>query len=133
MTTLSLRARRHAEGVETVHKRNARHILELVESYGRSADPRTFVPDADETRLSMDGSQRVHVHSLTNIWARSACWRPALGLVENWSLSPDVRLAVAREPDQRPGLPEDDDPVLRGRSGFDPARLGTLVEACRRR
>ena len=72
MATLSLRARRHAQDVETVHERNARHILELVESYGRSADPRTFVPDADEMRLSMDGSRRVHSHSLANIWAHSA-------------------------------------------------------------
>lgn len=64
---------------------------------------------------------------------RAGNTRGALGLVENWSLSRDVRLAVARELDERLGLPEDDDPVLRGRSGFDRARLGTLVEACRRR
>ncbi len=69
MTTLSPRPRRQAEDVEAAHERNARHILKLVESWGRN-DLRTCVPDEDELRLSIDGSTHVRVRSLSDVWAR---------------------------------------------------------------
>ena len=69
MATLSPRARRQDE---TAHERNARHILDLVERWGRAGGQRPYVPDEDETRRSTDGSHRVHVRSLTEVWTRGA-------------------------------------------------------------
>jgi hypothetical protein len=67
MTTLSPRARRLDDEIElAIHERNARHIVELVEAWGRDLRAR----EEDDVRLRFDGFDRAHVRTVADVWLR---------------------------------------------------------------
>lgn len=70
MPTLS-RGRRHADEIEkALHERDARHIIELVDSWGLSRRGKRRVP-AHDVRLDFDRFDSAHVHrTIADVWRR---------------------------------------------------------------
>ena len=66
MATLSPRAR-HQKGEPDSHERAARHVVELVESWGLPHDQRSR-RDVDE--LWFDTLNRAEVRTVADVWAR---------------------------------------------------------------
>lgn len=67
MTTLSPRARRLAGESEAIHDGNARHVVELVASWGLPRD-RRFRGHEDVT-LWFDRFDRAQVRTVADVWA----------------------------------------------------------------
>ena len=66
MATLSPRAR-HRKGELDVHEKNARHVVELVESWGLPHDRRSR---GDVHELWFDSLNRAEVRTVADVWAR---------------------------------------------------------------
>ena len=68
MATLSPRARRLDEEIErAIHERNARHIVELVDAWGRVRGQRAL--EEDDVRLHLDAFGCRDVRTVADVWA----------------------------------------------------------------
>ena len=68
MATLSPRARRRDNEIDlALHERDARHVVERVESWGLPRDRRS--PEGEEVALSLDNYDRADARTLAEVWA----------------------------------------------------------------